>query len=136
VRDDELETAVEWCQANPEIANGYLGSKQALIVYTKLRASQARRARDPHECAASRRRPDTPMLPQFYEQAAAARTSTSSSRRRSAAPPRAEMGDPLILLNSDAARSSPAWRSRSTTVYCGEVHVGVRQGDCCRSRAG
>ena len=62
-----FESAVEWCKANPDIANGYLGSKQALIVYTKLRASKLVE-REIRMNALLPCPTDTPMLPQFYAQ--------------------------------------------------------------------
>lgn len=40
----------------------------------------------------------------------------------------AEMGEPLILLNSDAARFVSGIALEVDYGYCGEVHVGVRQG--------
>ena len=36
------------------------------------------------------------------------------------------MGDPLILLNSDAARFVSGIALEVDYGYCGEVHVGVR----------
>ncbi len=123
-----FESAVDWCKANPEIANGYLGSKQALIVYTKLRASQLV-AREIRMNALLPCPTDTPMLPRFYEQAGGQenldRFFQAPIGRAATA---AEMGDPLILLNSDAARFVSGIALEVDYGYCGEVHVGLRPG--------
>jgi NAD(P)-dependent dehydrogenase (short-subunit alcohol dehydrogenase family) len=123
-----FESAVEWCKANPDVANGYLGSKQALIVYTKLRASQLV-AREIRLNALLPCPTDTPMLPQFYAQAGGQENldkffQSPIGRAATAA----EMGDPLILLNSDAARFVSGIALEVDYGYCGEVHVGVRPG--------
>ena len=123
-----FESAVDWCRANPDIANGYLGSKQALIVYTKLRASQLV-AREIRMNALLPCPTDTPMLPQFYAQAGGQENlekffASPIGRAATAA----EMGDPLILLNSDAARFVSGIALEVDYGYCGEVHVGVRPG--------
>ena len=123
-----FESAVEWCKANPEIANGYLGSKQALIVYTKLRASELVK-REIRLNALLPCPTDTPMLPQFYAQAGGQENvdkflQSPAGRAATAA----EMGDPLILLNSDAARFVSGIALEVDYGYCGEVHVGVRPG--------
>jgi NAD(P)-dependent dehydrogenase (short-subunit alcohol dehydrogenase family) len=123
-----FESAVDWCKANPEIANGYLGSKQALIVYTKLRASQL----VPREIRLNALLPsptDTPMLPQFYAQAGGQENLDKFFQAPiGRAATAAEMGEPLILLNSDAARFVSGIALEVDYGYCGEVHVGVRQG--------
>ena len=123
-----FESAVEWCVANPEIANGYLGSKQALIVYTKLRASQLV-AREIRMNALLPSPTDTPMLPQFYAQAGGQENLDKFFQAPiGRAATAAEMGEPLILLNSDAARFISGIALEVDYGYCGEVHVGVRQG--------
>jgi len=123
-----FESAIEWCKAHPDIANGYLGSKQALIVYTKLRASQLV-AREIRMNALLPCPTDTPMLPQFYAQAGGQENldkffQSPIGRAATAG----EMGDPLILLNSDAARFVSGIALEVDYGYCGEVHVGVRPG--------
>jgi NAD(P)-dependent dehydrogenase (short-subunit alcohol dehydrogenase family) len=124
---ETFESAVEWCKANPDVANGYLGSKQALIVYTKLRASQLV-SRGIRINALLPCPTDTPMLPQFYAQAGGQdnldKFFQSPAGRAATA---AEMGDPLILLNSDAARFVSGIALEVDHGYCGEVHVGLRQ---------
>jgi len=121
-------SAVDWCQANPEVANGYLGSKQALIVYAKLRASQLV-AREIRMNALLPAPTDTPMLPQFYEQAGGRENLDKFFQAPiGRAATAAEMGDPLILLNSDAARFVSGVALEVDYGYCGEVHVGVRPG--------
>ena len=121
-------SAVAWCQANPDVANGYLGSKQALIVYTKLRASQLVKSEIRMNCLLPSPT-DTPMLPQFYEQAGGKQVLDQFFQApigRSATPE--EMAEPLILLNSNAARFVSGIALEVDYGYCGEVHVGVRQG--------
>ena len=123
-----FEAAIAWCQANPDLANGYLGSKQALIVYTKLRASQLV-AREIRMNCLLPSPTDTPMLPRFYEQAGGKQNLERfflAPIGRSATAE--EMAEPLILLNSDAARFVSGIALEVDYGYCGEVHVGVRQG--------
>ena len=121
-------SAVDWCRANPEIANGYLGSKQALIVYTKLRASELV-ARGVRMNCLLPSPTETPMLEKFYEQAGGKENLERfflAPIGRSATPE--EMAEPLILLNSDAARFVSGIALEVDYGYCGEVHVGVRPG--------
>ncbi len=121
-----FDEAVAWCEAHPDVANGYLGSKQALIVYTKLRAAQLveREIRMNSLLPAPT---DTPMLPAFHEQvggreniekfflAPIGRNATAQ-----------EMAEPLILLNSDAASFVSGHALDVDYGYCGEVDVGLR----------
>jgi NAD(P)-dependent dehydrogenase (short-subunit alcohol dehydrogenase family) len=123
-----FEDAVAWCEANPDVANGYLGSKQALIVYTKLRASQLV-AQGVRLNALLPAPTDTPMLPEFHTQAGGKQNLEqfflSPIGRNATA---AEMAEPLICLNSDAMSFVSGVALEVDFGYCGEVHVGVRQG--------
>jgi NAD(P)-dependent dehydrogenase (short-subunit alcohol dehydrogenase family) len=123
-----FEDAVAWCEANPDVANGYLGSKQALIVYTKWRASQLV-SRGIRLNALLPAPTDTQMLPDFYAQAGGQQNLEQfflSPIGRNATP--AEMAEPLICLNGDAMRFVSGIALEVDHGYCGEVHVGARQG--------
>ena len=117
-----------WCEANPELANGYLGSKQALNVYTQMRASELV-AREIRLNALLPAPTDTPMLPIFHGQAGGKETLEQfflAPIGRNATSE--EMADPLILLNSDAARFVSGHLLIVDYGYCGEVDVGIREG--------
>jgi len=92
-----------WCEANPEVANGYLFSKQCIIYYTKLLAVRGLEREIRANCI-SPAPTDTPMLPDFHAQvskefidehfvAPVGRNATA-----------AEMAEPLIALGSNACR--------------------------------
>ena len=122
-----FEAAMAWCEANPDLANGYLGSKQALIVYTKLRASQLV-AREIRLNCLLPAPTETPMLPQFYAQAGGQKNLEKfflAPIGRSATAQ--EMAEPLILLNSDAMSFVSGHALDVDYGYCGEVDVGLRQ---------
>jgi NAD(P)-dependent dehydrogenase (short-subunit alcohol dehydrogenase family) len=121
-----FEQSLEWCREHPDPANGYLGSKQALNIYTQLRASQL----VPRGIRLNALLPaptDTPMLPTFHSQAGGKENLekfflSPLGRNASAA----EMAEPLILLNSDAARFVSGHLLIVDHGYCGEVNVGLR----------
>lgn len=120
--------SVAWCEANPDLANGYLGSKQALNVYTKMRASELV-SREIRLNALLPAPTDTQMLPDFHAAAGGQQNLEKfflAPIGRNATPE--EMGDPLILLNSDAARFISGHFLIVDYGYCGEVDVGIRQG--------
>jgi NAD(P)-dependent dehydrogenase (short-subunit alcohol dehydrogenase family) len=117
-----------WCEANPEVANGYLGSKQALNTYTQMRASELVE-REIRLNALLPAPTDTPMLPTFHKQAGGKENLEQfflSPIGRNATPE--EMGEPLILLNSDAARFISGQLWIVDYGYCGQVDVELRQG--------
>ncbi len=117
-----------WCEANPDPANGYLGSKQALNVYTQLRASELVE-REIRLNALLPCPTDTQMLPDFHAQAGGKENLEQffhSPMGRNATPE--EMAEPLILLNSDAASFVSGHLLIVDHGYCGEVNVGIRQG--------
>ena len=123
---EDFEEAAAWCESHPEVANGYLGSKQALCVYTKMRASQLVEREIRMNCLLPSPT-DTPMLPDFHEQAGGKDTLEEyflSPIGRNATP--AEMAEPLILLNSDAARFISGHSLVVDFGYCGEVDVAIR----------
>ncbi len=92
-----------WCEANPEAANGYMFSKQCIIAYTKMRAAALVEGEVRINCL-SPAPTDTPMLSAFHDQVSKEFLEENflAPIGRNATP--AEMGDPLIFLNSHAAR--------------------------------
>lgn len=92
-----------WCEAHPQVANGYLFSKQAIIGYTYRRAAELGKRRIRINCL-SPAPTDTPMMPAFHEQIPkeAMDEHFQAPIGRNATPE--EMAEPLILLNSAAAR--------------------------------
>jgi NAD(P)-dependent dehydrogenase (short-subunit alcohol dehydrogenase family) len=123
----DFEASRAWCEANPDVANGYLGSKQALNTYTQMRASELV-AREIRLNALLPAPTDTPMLPTFHAQAGGKQNLEQfflSPIGRNASPE--EMGEPLILLNSDAARFISGQLWIVDYGYCGEMDVGLRQ---------
>lgn len=121
-----FDEARAWCEAHPDVANGYLGSKQALIVYTKQRASELVKREIRMNCLLPAPT-DTPMLPTFHEAAGGRQNLEQfflAPIGRNATPE--EMADPLILLNSDAARFVSGHALAVDYGYCGEVDVELR----------
>ena len=99
----DFDEAKAWCEANPSVANGYLFSKQCIIVYTKMRAAEYAEREIRFNCI-SPSPTDTPMLPTFHQQAGkefleehflapVGRNSTSE-----------EQAEPPVFLGSHAAR--------------------------------
>ncbi|MEM7410303.1 MAG: SDR family oxidoreductase [Myxococcota bacterium] len=124
----DFAAAKAWCEANPDVATGYLGSKQALIVYTKRRASELV-AREVRMNCLLPAPTDTQMLPTFHGQAGGQENLEKFFHApigRNASPE--EMAEPLILLNSDAARFLSGHDLQVDYGYCGEVDVGIRPG--------
>jgi NAD(P)-dependent dehydrogenase (short-subunit alcohol dehydrogenase family) len=121
-------TARGWCEANPDPANGYLGSKQALNVYTQMRASELVE-REVRLNALLPCPTDTPMLPIFHKQAGGQENLEkfflAPVGRNATAQ---EMAEPLILLCSDAARFVSGHLLIVDYGYCGQVDAGLRQG--------
>jgi NAD(P)-dependent dehydrogenase (short-subunit alcohol dehydrogenase family) len=121
-----FEASVAWCKANPELANGYLGSKQALNVYTKMRASELIERGIRLNCLLPSPT-DTPMLSTFHAQAGGKDNLEKfflAPIGRNATPD--EMAEPLILLNSDAARFISGHALIVDYGYCGQVDVELR----------
>lgn len=123
-----FEEAKVWCAANPDPANGYLGSKQALNIYAQMRASslveRQIRLNALLPCPT-----ETPILSDFHQQAGGKevleRFFLAPIGRNATA---AEMAEPLIFLNSDAARFISGHLLIVDYAYTGEVNVGLRQG--------
>ncbi|MGE4605698.1 MAG: coniferyl-alcohol dehydrogenase [Myxococcota bacterium] len=116
-----------WCEANPEIANGYLFSKQCIIYYTKLLAVRGLEREVRANCI-SPSPTDTPMLPDFHAQvskefidehfvAPVGRNATA-----------AEMAEPLIALASDACRFVSGQNLFVDFGYQAAVETGAKAG--------
>jgi NAD(P)-dependent dehydrogenase (short-subunit alcohol dehydrogenase family) len=88
-----------WCEANPDVANGYLFSKQCIIGYTYARAGELCKRHIRINCL-SPAPTDTPMMSAFHEQMPkeAMNEHFQAPVGRNATPE--EMAEPLILLAS------------------------------------
>jgi len=122
---ESFEDAVAWCEKNPDVANGYLGSKQALIVYTKLRASQLVERGIRMNCLLPAPT-ETPMLASFHAQVGGAENLELFVAPIGRNATSGEMALPLIALNSDAMSFVSGHDLEVDFGYCGEVDVGVR----------
>jgi NAD(P)-dependent dehydrogenase (short-subunit alcohol dehydrogenase family) len=122
---EDFSASRDWCEANPDVANGYLFSKQMIIGYTQARAAELATRQIRINCL-SPAPTDTPMMPAFYEaapkefmdehfQAPVGRNATSE-----------EMAEPLILLNSDAAGFVSGHNLFVDYGYAGSVYMGQR----------
>lgn len=122
---EDFSQARAWCEANPETANGYLFSKQMIIGYTEARATVLAEREVRINCL-SPAPTDTPMMPAFYEAAPKEFMDEhfQAPVGRNATPE--EMAEPLILLNSDAARFVSGHNLFVDYGYAGSVHMGQR----------
>jgi len=105
--------------------NGYLFSKQCIIVYTMLRASQLA----PREIRVNCLSPaptDTPMMPAFHAQVSKEFMDEhfQAPVGRNATPE--EMAEPLLFLGSRAARFVSGQNLFVDFGYGGSVEVGER----------
>jgi NAD(P)-dependent dehydrogenase (short-subunit alcohol dehydrogenase family) len=114
-----------WLEANADKNNGYLFSKQCIIWYTKVRAVELVSRQIRMNCL-SPAPTDTPMLPSFHKQVSQQFIDQhfQAPIGRNATPE--EMGDPLILLNSDAARFVSGVNLMVDYGYVASVEVGAR----------
>jgi NAD(P)-dependent dehydrogenase (short-subunit alcohol dehydrogenase family) len=114
-----------WCEEHPETANGYLFSKQMIIGYTQARAAELAKRKIRINCL-SPAPTDTPMMPAFYEAAPKAFMDEhfQAPVGRNATPE--EMAEPLILLNSEAARFVSGHNLFVDYGYVGSVEMGQR----------
>jgi NAD(P)-dependent dehydrogenase (short-subunit alcohol dehydrogenase family) len=121
----DFDEARAWCEAHPDKANGYLFSKQCIIWYTMQRAVELV-ARGIRMNCLSPAPTDTPMLPAFHAQA----TRDFIDKHflapigRNATPE--EMAEPLVLLNSDAARFVSGVNLFVDWGYLASIEVGAR----------
>lgn len=116
-----------WCEAHPKQANGYLFSKQCIIWYTMRRAVELVERGIRMNCL-SPSPTDTPMLSAFHAQASKEFIETHflAPIGRNALPE--EMAEPLILLNSDAARFVSGVNLFVDYGYVAAVETGARKG--------
>lgn len=98
----DFEAARAWCAARPDVANGYLFSKQCIIYYTKLLAVRLLEREIRVNCI-SPSPTDTAMLPDFHAQAGQAFIDEHfmSPVGRNASPE--DMAGPLVFLGSRLA---------------------------------
>jgi len=122
-----FDEAVAWCEANPEVANGYLFSKQAIIGYTKQQATPLCERQIRINCL-SPAPTDTPMLPSFHAQVSKEfmNDNFQAPIGRDATPE--EMAEPLIFLGSRAARFISGHNLFVDYGYAGSVEIGDRVG--------
>jgi NAD(P)-dependent dehydrogenase (short-subunit alcohol dehydrogenase family) len=114
-----------WCEAHPDVANGYLFSKQCIIWYTKNRAVELVSRGIRMNCL-SPAPTDTPMLSAFHAQVSREFLEQHflAPVGRNATPE--EMAEPLVLLNSDAARFVSGQNLFVDYAYEAAVDVGAR----------
>jgi NAD(P)-dependent dehydrogenase (short-subunit alcohol dehydrogenase family) len=119
--------AKAWLEAHPNENNGYLFSKQCIVYYTKQKAIELVPRRIRVNCL-SPAPTDTPMLPTFHQQATKKFLEEHflAPIGRNATPE--EMAEPLILLNSDAARFVSGVNLFVDYGYLASVEIGARQG--------
>jgi len=119
--------AKAWCEANPEQANGYLFSKQCIIYYTMQRAAELAGDQIRVNCL-SPAPTDTPMLPSFHNQVSKEFIEDHfvAPVGRNATPE--EMGDPLVFLNSTAARFISGVNLFVDYGYLASVETGAKVG--------
>ncbi len=124
---DDFGAQRDWCEAHPEVANGYLFSKQMIIVYTFSRAGSLAEQGIRMNCL-SPAPTDTPMMPAFYEAAPKEFMDDhfQAPVGRNATPE--EMAEPLILLNSHASRFVSGHNLYVDYGYTGQVFAGQRPG--------
>jgi NAD(P)-dependent dehydrogenase (short-subunit alcohol dehydrogenase family) len=123
----DFDEARAWCEAHPKEANGYLFSKQCIIWYTMQRAVELV-ARGIRMNCISPSPTDTPMLPAFHAQVNREFIEKHflAPIGRNATPE--EMAEPLVLLNSNAARFVSGVNLFVDWGYLAEVEVGARPG--------
>jgi NAD(P)-dependent dehydrogenase (short-subunit alcohol dehydrogenase family) len=115
-----------WCEAHPDVANGYLFSKQCIIWYTKTRAVELLPRQIRMNCL-SPSPTDTPMLSAFHAQVSRdfLEQHFLAPVGRNATPE--EMAEPLVLLNSDAMRFVSGQNLFVDYAYEAAVDVGARK---------
>jgi NAD(P)-dependent dehydrogenase (short-subunit alcohol dehydrogenase family) len=123
----DFEEGRAWLEAHEKENNGYLFSKQCIVYYTKARAVELVARRIRMNCL-SPAPTDTPMLPAFHKQVGKDFIDTHfrAPIGRDATPE--EMAEPLILLNSDAARFVSGQNLIVDYGYVASVEVGSRPG--------
>jgi NAD(P)-dependent dehydrogenase (short-subunit alcohol dehydrogenase family) len=123
----DFEEARGWCAARPDVANGYLFSKQCIIYYTKLLAVRLV-GRDIRANCLSPAPTDTPMLPDFHAQATKEFMDEHFQALcgRDATPE--EMAEPLVFLGSRMARFVSGQNLFVDYAYEAAVDTGAKVG--------
>jgi NAD(P)-dependent dehydrogenase (short-subunit alcohol dehydrogenase family) len=124
---DGFAAARAWCEANPEVANGYLFSKQAIIGYTKQQAAKLCDREIRINCI-SPAPTDTPMLPAFHDQVSKAFMDEHFQAPIGRDATSDEMAEPLLFLGSDMARFVSGQNLFVDYGYAGSVQIGDRPG--------
>jgi NAD(P)-dependent dehydrogenase (short-subunit alcohol dehydrogenase family) len=121
----DFDEARAWCEAHPDKANGYLFSKQCIIWYTMQRAVDLVALGVRMNCL-SPAPTDTPMLPVFHTQVTRdfLEKHFLAPIGRNATPE--EMAEPLVLLNSNAARFVSGVNLFVDWGYLAAIEVGAR----------
>ena len=116
-----------WLEAHPKENNGYLFSKQCIVFYTKQRAVELVTRKIRMNCL-SPAPTDTPMLGDFHKQVSKEFLEQHflAPIGRNATPE--EMAEPLVLLNSNAARFVSGQNLMVDWGYVASVEVGARPG--------
>jgi len=116
-----------WCEAHPDVANGYLFSKQCIIYYTKLLAVRLLERQVRVNCI-SPAPTETPMLPDFHAQAGAGFIDEHfrAPVGRNATPE--EMAGPLVFLGSDLAGFVSGHNLFVDFGYLASVETGAKVG--------
>jgi NAD(P)-dependent dehydrogenase (short-subunit alcohol dehydrogenase family) len=127
VETRDFAEARAWLEAHPKQNNGYIFSKQCIVYYTKKKALELVPRKIRVNCL-SPAPTDTPMLPAFHQQATKdfIETHFLAPVGRNATPE--EMAEPLILLNSHAARFVSGQNLMVDWGYVASVEVGARVG--------
>jgi len=121
----DFDAARAWCEAHPDKANGYLFSKQCIIWYTLQRAVDLVALGIRMNCL-SPAPTDTPMLPVFHAQVTRdfLEKHFLAPIGRNATPE--EMAEPLVLLNSNAARFVSGINLFVDWGYLAAIELGAR----------
>jgi NAD(P)-dependent dehydrogenase (short-subunit alcohol dehydrogenase family) len=97
-----FDEARAWLEANPKVNNGYIFSKQCIIVYTMARADDLAKRKIRINCL-SPAPTETPMMKEFHRQFGKEMIDLFRAPCGRYATPE-EMAEPLIFLNSNMAR--------------------------------
>ena len=124
VNTPDFDAAVKWVEANPEIVgDGYSFSKEAIVVYTQKRAAEI--AKTGGRLNVTLPSPvSTPMMNEFVKIAPARVFEVFSEPVGRMSNP-SEQADPLVFLNSEAARFVSGLAMTVDYGFVGGVVTGV-----------
>lgn len=125
VATPDFDAGRAWLESHARENNGYLFSKQCIVYYTKKRSVELVERRIRMNCL-SPAPTDTPMLPAFHKQVSKdfLEQHFLAPIGRNATPE--EMAEPLVLLNSNAARFVSGQNLMVDWGYVASVEVGAR----------